>query len=117
MSWVDAHGVVAAVEDLEFRFAAVREPPRETMCVLPSPENGHLAVAVHPLMGCAQPEPPEKFRRGDSASWSKVTSNDVRAIRAAFAAGARPVDLGRRYGISHAAVWHIVKRDTWKHVA
>jgi len=46
----------------------------------------------------------------------KLTEDDVRAIRAAVAAGAQHRDVAARFGITHANVGYIARRQTWRHV-
>jgi len=53
---------------------------------------------------------------GEQNGLSKLTDIDVRQIRISRAAGARPVDLARIYGIDRCTVWTICTRKTWKHV-
>jgi hypothetical protein len=55
--------------------------------------------------------------RGEERIWAKLTEDDVRAIRARYAAGGISMSaLGREYGISAPNVCLIVKRKTWAHV-
>ena len=52
---------------------------------------------------------------------AKITEDDARAILAAHAAGATPLALCEQYGRSHAlrptAVYALLARKTWRHVA
>lgn len=47
---------------------------------------------------------------------SKLTEDDVRAIRTRAAAGETRYSLCEAYGLSHSAVSHIINRRTWTHV-
>ena len=65
----------------------------------------------------AKPAPvPDKPRRPDgrAVNWStKLTESDVRAIRAARAAGDRPRDLAERYGVRQCTISNICAGRTW----
>ena len=61
---------------------------------------------------------PERLRRGESLHLSKLTEDDVRAIRAEYATGTiSTVALGAKYGVNNTTIGYIVRRVTWKHVA
>lgn len=47
---------------------------------------------------------------------AKLTEDDVRAIRAAYASGAGRGDLSRAYGVTFQAITLVVQRKTWTHV-
>jgi hypothetical protein len=59
--------------------------------------------ATHPPRGAAHP-------------MTHLSDGDVRAIRAAAAAGVRQRVLAARYGLSEAAISLLVHRKTWQHV-
>jgi hypothetical protein len=59
---------------------------------------------------------PDRIARGTAHGNTHLTDDDVRAIRAAHAAGTRYLDLAPRYGISVSAVAAIVRRKNWKHL-
>lgn len=48
---------------------------------------------------------------------SKVTDNDVRAIRKAAETGESGVSIGRRYPISDVMISRIIRRKNWTHVS
>lgn len=50
---------------------------------------------------------------GEAHHRARLTEADVRAIRSS---SDRQCDLVRRYGVSQATIWQIIKRQTWKHV-
>lgn len=53
--------------------------------------------------------------RGEQNNSGKLTPDDVRAIRRA--APATTLDaLGKQYGVTRGAIWHIVHRRTWRHI-
>lgn len=47
---------------------------------------------------------------------SKLTADDVRAIRAQYAEGATQVALAERFGITQAYISQIVRRRSWAHI-
>jgi hypothetical protein len=47
---------------------------------------------------------------------SKVTADDVRAIRLAKISGATLAELAKIYGIGESAVSHICTRRNWSHI-
>lgn len=59
---------------------------------------------------------PDRLRRGSLVWASKLTPDDVLAIRAAAALGAKQSDLARKYGVTPQAVFHVVHRLSWRHV-
>lgn len=49
--------------------------------------------------------------------WSRVTSDDVKAIRAAYAHGGITMwKLASQYGVSESAIQHIIRRQSWNDV-
>jgi hypothetical protein len=60
---------------------------------------------------------PEQYR-GERNSAAKVTADQVREIRALYAAGGITYkELGARYGLSITPTWMIVTRKSWAHIA
>jgi predicted DNA-binding protein (UPF0251 family) len=59
---------------------------------------------------------PELIRRGDAHPNSKITEQDVRAIRVLHAEGITYREIAARYGLSSRTVWGIVQRQDWKHI-
>lgn len=55
--------------------------------------------------------------QGENNPRAKLTAEKVRAIRAAHAAGEKPSSLARQYDIRKEAIWKILWRKSWKHVA
>jgi hypothetical protein len=53
---------------------------------------------------------------GDKSRMRKVSSQDVREIRAAFAKGACPSKLAKQYGVLRTTILNIAKRRSWKSV-
>jgi hypothetical protein len=60
---------------------------------------------------------PERLWRGSQIPQSKVTEADVPDIRARAAAGESQRSIGLSHGLTQGAVWSIVQRRTWRHVA
>lgn len=54
--------------------------------------------------------------RGERAGAAKLTDDQVRAIRAAYAAGEYQRVIAARYGVRQGAVWAICARKTWRHI-
>lgn len=78
-------------------------------CVNPA----HLRWGT-PLDNCADMLGHGTRRLGTRHSHAKVTEEDVRAIRASSQPRA---ELCKKYKISSTAVWSIINRKTWKHIA
>ena len=57
-----------------------------------------------------------KPHRGESNLNAKLTEAAVRDIRTRRAAGERPIDLGREYGVTGSLITAIAARRAWKHV-
>lgn len=60
--------------------------------------------------------PPAANRPGIDNPNARLTDDDVRAIRAEYATGARQKDLAVRYQTPQANISKIVRRDSWKHL-
>lgn len=54
--------------------------------------------------------------RGEDASWSRLTEDDVRAIRTRASQGEPTSRLAREYGVTHGAALAAIRRKTWAHV-
>lgn len=60
---------------------------------------------------------PERLPRGERQWMAKLTEDDVRAIRAAFASGYwSQRALAVMYGVNRSCIGSIVRREKWKHV-
>lgn len=60
---------------------------------------------------------PERLPRGEHNGQAVLSVEDVRAIRAAYAAGGiRYADLATRYGVGKMTVCLVVRRKTWAHI-
>ena len=55
--------------------------------------------------------------RGNRHGRRVLTEPQVLSIRERYAAGATLKELGVEHDVSHVAIWKVVKRETWKHVA
>jgi HNH endonuclease/Helix-turn-helix domain len=55
-------------------------------------------------------------QRGEANKGARLTDDRVREIRALYAQGRTLDDLGRRYSVNPATIWHVVHRRTWRHV-
>ncbi len=54
--------------------------------------------------------------RGESSPVAKITEEDVRAIRRAYAAGATQYALADQYNLHQVQIGHIVTGERWAHV-
>lgn len=59
---------------------------------------------------------PPPLLRGELAHTAKLTTEDVRDIRSAFANGSPMRHLARRYGVDRHTIQRVVRRKTWQHV-
>lgn len=59
---------------------------------------------------------PELVLRGEAHNMAKLCEADVLEIRAALAAGARRIDMARRFGVSKGAIGFIARGETWRHL-
>lgn len=48
---------------------------------------------------------------------ARLTEDDVRAVRAAYAGGETQVSLAARYGVNQTTISRIILRVTWPHIA
>jgi hypothetical protein len=60
--------------------------------------------------------PAEKVRRGEASRNAKLTEDEIRQIRALYAAGSTQVGLAAQFGVSQATVSRVVLRQGWAHV-
>lgn len=61
---------------------------------------------------------PDAYPRGEAAPSSKLTESVVKAMREDWQAQRRSlIDIAREYGVTKQAVWRVVRRQTWRHVA
>jgi hypothetical protein len=59
----------------------------------------------------------DRKARGEQVYTAKLTANDVRLIRADYAAGLHTTtELGRHFSVSQNSICSAIKRRTWKHV-
>lgn len=56
--------------------------------------------------------------RGDTSPAAKLTEEAVRDIRTRYESGEATIpELSFQYAVSQGAIYHIIRRSTWKHVA
>ncbi len=60
---------------------------------------------------------PERLARGETHPRAKLSSEAVRVIRAAAAAGAHKTTLARRFGVSDTSIGRVLTRASWAHVS
>ncbi len=61
---------------------------------------------------------PERIRRGECCSFAKLTAENVRLIRTAYArGGVKYATLAEQYGVSPATIGKVIRKTQWAHVA
>lgn len=110
--------------------------PRSVMCELrhgprPSPKHEASHLCGKGAMGCANPSHliwethrenqarmvmHNQQAKGERHGLSKLTADQVRAIRSLRKEGAKYSDLASRFGVKFGAIGKIVRRELWKHV-
>ena len=56
-------------------------------------------------------------QKGMNGPRAKLTNKQVIRIRRLFwGPGVSQAQLGRMFSVGHTAIWHIVRRRTWKHI-
>ncbi len=61
---------------------------------------------------------PERRARGERVHLARLTEDQVREIRARYAAGGvKQSDLARAYNVSRGSIGPIVRGETWRHVS
>lgn len=83
-----------------------------------SPGLMRLAVTGQSWTHVEQPgETRKDVMRGTEHHDAKLTEGKVREIRRRCGAGEKQRDVAADYGVSQMAVWQVVNRKSWKHVA
>ena len=59
---------------------------------------------------------PESVPRGESHGMSRLTDSIVKEIHGLTACGISSRKLGRKFGVHKSTIWHVVRKNTWKHV-
>jgi hypothetical protein len=58
----------------------------------------------------------DRVARGERSNLSKLREADVREIRRLHADGRRYAELSAMFGVVERSIYHIVRRQTWKHL-
>lgn len=88
----------------------------------PGGDNPSCVNPAHLFLGTLQDNNADmlakgRYARGMGLHRSDLTDDDVREIRALYAAGGiAQRQLARRYGITQVSIGEIVRREVWKHV-
>ena len=100
-------------------------PPGKQVCH-DCPGGDNPSCVRHLWLGTTQENMADRHAKGRyhradgsaSAGNGKLTPNQVREIRAIYAAGRYGIGsrLAREYGVSHAAISRIVHRHDWQHI-
>ena len=69
------------------------------------------------MQDCSRKGRVRGFTRGEANPDAKLTENEVRAVRALYAAAHEPTPIGRLFGIAKTTVMAICARRKWRHVA
>lgn len=96
-------------------------PIPDGLCVLHRCDTRACVNPTHLFLGTLTDNNRDRAAKGRSAvgersGQSKLTAEDVLAIRARAAAGESQRGLAREYGISHTLAHDIVHRRWWAHV-
>jgi hypothetical protein len=94
-------------------------PISQGLCVCHKCDNRQCAEPTHLFLGTTKDNSEDMVRKGRSLKGernnkSKLTPDDVRAIRAS---NERQVDLAARYGVTQAMVSQVKLGNFWRHVA
>lgn len=97
----------------EIKGKVVRHSCDNSRCIEPT----HLILGtqadnVRDMLERGRGSPPPR-RFGDLHPGSKLTYEQVRAIRASHASGIRKKDLARQFGVSATNIGYIIKNDIW----
>lgn len=74
----------------------------------------HLFVGTH-QQNMRDRNNKDRHARGERHADAKLTADQVLEIRA-LKGKLRPVDLARRYGVSHCTITNILARRKWRHI-
>jgi hypothetical protein len=60
---------------------------------------------------------PEKTPRGERNTQARLTAEKVRDIRHRYKEGTVTMDsLAAEYGVGLTTIWHIIHRNSWRHI-
>lgn len=98
-------------------------PVPEGLCVLHGCDNPPCRNPTHLHLGTKGQNNAEREQRGRGAQpkgaahyLTKLTEADVLEIRALAARGVSQRQIGARFGMTHANVGYIVRRQSWTHI-
>lgn len=98
-------------------------PIPDGMCVLHKCDNPGCVRPDHLFLGTPADNARDRnskgrqaIFRGESHSSSKLTDNDVRAIRSERSMGASLVVLSQKYGVTIQNISQIYLRKSWRHI-
>ncbi len=105
-------------------FVAHGEWPPDGSVVRHSCDNPPCCNPRHLLLGTVKDNSDDMVERdravhprGEALRHSKLTEDDVRAIRIAYGNGVKQPDLSESFGVTQACISQVVTRKTWSHVA
>lgn len=106
---------------LSFRFANGFDP----QVVMHTCDNPTCVNPAHLKAGTYKENMADMHRKGRARPGrligpqnhnTKLTADDVRAIRALEGSGHSAASIGRQFGVSHRAITAIWKRENWRHL-
>lgn len=121
--WTDGAPMTKYIHRLVAEAFVPKPDPRDdTVRHSQAPIRGGGDAAANLAWGSMHDNVMDKVRdgtinRGEDHGRAKLTEDDVRAIRAAYDAGAiNFAHLAQHYGVTYVAIGQAAKRRTWKHV-
>lgn len=93
----------------------------KNLCVLHKCDNQRCVNPRHLFLGTHQDNIADKVsknrqHKGERSSLSKLTADDVRAIRNMAANGFIAQRIAEHFGIARSTAQRIIKREDWKHI-
>jgi hypothetical protein len=106
-----------------FAYEAFVGPIPDGLCVLHHCDTPACVNPEHLFLGTQQDNIRDMGAKGRNGAVpgerngnATLTAEDVRSIRARWAAGERQAAIGREFGVNRQAIWKIVHRAKWRHV-
>lgn len=94
----------------------------EKICVYHTCDNRGCVNPRHLFLGTPAQNNEDKIQKnrqakGEKSGQSKLKEKDVQKIRLEYAdTKVSTYFLAKKYGVSQAVIWNVIRRKTWKHV-